>query len=444
MNILHYEWMRIRRSALARNAVWMMGGQGAGIVLQAVYFVILARLLGAVQYGIFAGAFAFTIIVAPFSSLGTGTVLLRYVSNEHKAFAVYWGNILVVTLSVGCVLAVVMRFLAPHVLDPASASLVLLAATANCICMQITTAAGNVFQAFEQLRITALLNLLTNLARTLAVLGMILILHHATAWQWAVASTSVSALAAGIALTVVTRKFGWPEFASRIIVKHSVEGVGFSFAASTTFLYNDLDKTMLSHYGMNLANGIYTMAYRAVDMATIPITSIHAAALPQFFKRGASGLEEAAKLSHKLLTRGFLLGLLASLGMFMAAPLIPHMVGRGFLESVSALRWLCLIPPLRSIHLMYGCALTGAGLQKYRTLAQSGAVALNFGLNLWLISTHGWLGAAWSSLATDAALAVMNAGIVRYLLLEGKIHECFAEQSPTYSTNSVENLSRSA
>jgi hypothetical protein len=40
----------------------MMMGEGAGIFLQAIYFVILAGFLGAVQYDIFAGAFAFTII----------------------------------------------------------------------------------------------------------------------------------------------------------------------------------------------------------------------------------------------------------------------------------------------------------------------------------------------------------------------------------------------
>ena len=111
-----------------------------------------------------------------------------------------------------------------------------------------------------------------------------------------------------------------------------------------------------------------------------------------------------------------LLGLLASVGMFVAAPLIPHLAGQGFQESILALRWLCLIPPLRSIHLMAGCALTGAGLQKYRTATQTGAVALNFALNLWLIPAHGWRGAAWSSLATDGALAAMNWGVLKMLI----------------------------
>ena len=49
-----------------------------------------------------------------------------------------------------------------------------------------------------------------------------------------------------------------------------------------------------------------------------------------------------------------------------------------------------------------------------------GAVALKRGLNWWLIPTYGWLGAAWSSLATDMALVVMNRGILKVLILRSQ------------------------
>jgi hypothetical protein len=44
------------------------------------------------------------------------------------------------------------------------------------------------------------------------------------------------------------------------------------------------------------------------------------------------------------------------------------------------------------------------------------AATLNFFLNLWLIPTWGWHGAAWSSLCTDAALAAMSWSILRFQL----------------------------
>jgi O-antigen/teichoic acid export membrane protein len=420
VNRLFKEWQQLHQSSLARNASWLLAGQGTGVLLQALYFVVLARLLGAVKYGIFAGAFAFTGIVATYSTLGTGTVLLRYVTGNYKQFAVYWGNLLLVTAVLGSSLIVVLHIIAPHLLNPASAALVLLAAIANCFCAQLTVETSRVFQAFEQMRTVAALSLLTNLMRTLTAMGMLIILHRATAWQWAVASTAVSAFAAIFAIVIVTKCFGFPHFKPHLFVKHGLEGFGYSFASSTASVYNDIDKTMLSHYGMNMANGIYTMAYRVIDIATMPIYSIREAAAPQFFQRGRSGLKPVAELSRRLLKRAFPVSLLAAVVLFVAAPIITLIAGNGFAESVTALRWLCLIPVFRSVHNFTGSALMGAGLQTYRTVGQLIAASLNFGLNLYLIPHYGWLGAAWSSLATDAALGGLNWGMLYILVRKGK------------------------
>jgi hypothetical protein len=70
---------------------------------------------------------------------------------------------------------------------------------------------------------------------------------------------------------------------------------------------------MLSHYGMNHANGIYSMAYRIVDIATIPIFSIRDAAMPRFFKLGREGIAASADLSNRLLRRTLALGAVVAL-----------------------------------------------------------------------------------------------------------------------------------
>jgi O-antigen/teichoic acid export membrane protein len=66
------------------------------------------------------------------------------------------------------------------------------------------------------------------------------------------------------------------------------------------------------------------------------------------------------------------------------------------------------LPVFRSFHMSAGDALTGAGHQKLRLCTQACAACLNFGTNLYLIPVYGWLGATWSSLATDGALAILN------------------------------------
>jgi O-antigen/teichoic acid export membrane protein len=246
--------------------------------------------------------------------------------------------------------------------------------------------------------------------------AMLFVLHRATALEWVIASAVVSAMAAIAAVSMVTIKFGTPKIIPRLFLKRGAEGAEYAISASADTAYNDLDKTMLSHYGMSAANGIYSMAYRVVDLATMPISSIQMASEPRLFQLGAISLEGAATFGRRLLKRGLLTSAIAAVGMFLLAPLIPLLVGKGFTESVSALRWLCLIPVFRSVHGITGGVLTGAGLQRYRTVAQITAVAINFALNLWLIPRYGWHGAAWASLATDGALGIINWSALEWAL----------------------------
>jgi O-antigen/teichoic acid export membrane protein len=398
----------VQRKQSVRNFSWMMMGQGLGYLFQAGYFVLLTRLLGSLEYGIFVGAFAFTSLLAPYSSLGMGTVFLRYASAVPELFAPYWGNILMASFSLSGVIVAGLVVLSPHILDPASARLVLLAAIGNCFCTQLVIECGRVFQAAEKMRVTALLNLLTNAGRVMMALGMLLLLHRASAYQWTVASVIVSAISALAAVTTVMVTFGMPTFRPRLLQERALEGFGFSFATSSSSVYNDVDKTMLSHYGMDRANGIYTTAYRIIDFATMPLYALRDAMIPKLFQAAREGIEPAAALGYRLLKRSFLLNLALFVLLLLTAPLLPLIVGKGFLGSVSAVRWLALIPVLRSIHQMTGSVLLAAGYQKYRTATQLAAAGCNFLINLWLIPHFGWLGAAWASLVTDGGLAVAN------------------------------------
>src|ERR1700761_8918017 len=140
-------------SQLARDAGWMTAGQGLGFALQAIYFVVVARLLGVVQYGIFVGAFAFVNLVGRYSTLGTGPVFLRYVSVDSKKFAVYLGNMFVLTALGGILLTAVLHYTGARFLNPASASLVLMAAVANCFGMQVMMCCAQIFQSMGRMRV---------------------------------------------------------------------------------------------------------------------------------------------------------------------------------------------------------------------------------------------------------------------------------------------------
>ena len=264
---------------------------------------MLARLLGSVEYGIYAAAFATVAIVSVYCPLGSPFTLIRHVSSCPQKFSFYWGNVLVTIAGLGSVLIGILVWLVPRLAHSCGWQLVLCVAVGDCFFGQVVDACSRVFQAFEKMRFTAFLSLLTNLLRTLLAAMLLWRLHHATALEWAAGTLAISFLACCLSLTLVTLRCGKPAFSLKLLRNRLKEGCVFAMSSSTMGIYNNVDKAMLGHYGMNAANGIYTMAYRVVDICTTPITSIHAAAFPTFFRKGLGGVSSTTEFALRILKR---------------------------------------------------------------------------------------------------------------------------------------------
>jgi O-antigen/teichoic acid export membrane protein len=155
----------------------------------------------------------------------------------------------------------------------------------------------------------------------------------------------------------------------------------------------------------------------------MPTYALRDATITKLFQAARGGIESATAFGSRMLKRSFLLSLVLFVLLLLAAPILPMVVGKGYAGSVAALRWLAFIPALRSIHQMTGVVLLATGFQNYRTANQLIVAGFNFLLNLWLIPHYGWIGAAWSSLAADGALALANWVTLQVLRRrEGNLH----------------------
>jgi O-antigen/teichoic acid export membrane protein len=408
MNLFWKEYNLACSSSLAHNANWIFLGQGLSYAFQAIYFILLGRLLGSTEYGIYIGSVALTTILRQYSSLGLDWVFLQHVSSDPSQFSRYWGNVLMATISLGTLFTFFLMLLGPHIAHSYSPMMLFFVATGDCLCMQLVAVSAVVFQAFEKMRITAVMNTLTNLLRVVLASTLLICLRHASAFQWAAAALVVSICAVSVALVLVRRNFGKPTFSPSLLKKRSGEGLVYALSSSAGNVYTDFDKVLLGHFGMNAANGVYSMAFKAVSVFCMPIGSIHGAAFPRIFQRGKDGVAGTSAYVLRILKRTAPLSLLMAVILWFTAPILPHLLGPSFAESTAALRWLCLLPLTRAFQWSAGDALTGAGLQRYRLGTQIVAAVLNLSMNLYLIPRHGWLGAAWASVATDGTLAAMN------------------------------------
>jgi len=405
--------------SLRQSSVWMIGGQGVSMAAQALYFILIGRALGSHEYGAFVGIAALIAVLSQFSSLGMEMILVRNISRNPTSFARTWGHALAITAA-GFLLVLAAAVLYAHyALRPELRPLVPWIALADGLLGKLIQLAARAFQGAGRLAWTARLTALSNIARALTA-GLVLAwtrAHHlhATALLWTRVYWISTLCLAFLAVVLISVHLGLPRFV-RIRRADLSEGLSFSCAASSISVYNDIDKTLLVSLGQTSTAGTYSAAYRVVDAVSAPIYAIYAAATPRFFREGARGVCKARDFSRITLRRTLPYSVAAALLLALAAPLLPVLFGPSFQGSVAALRWLCLLPILRSLHYAWGSAITASASQWNRTAAQFGAAALNLCLNLLLIPRWSWQGAAAASLLTDGALAVASFFVLSRLI----------------------------
>ncbi len=407
-------------SRLRYQAAWLLSGNGAAVLFQALYFLLMGRMLGSREYGAFVGVVALVNVLAQFSSLGMEMVLLRTIARDRSAFAATWSRALVISAGGFVLLLLAVNAYGYLFLPPPLRQMLPYLALSDALFGKLTQLCSRALQGAGLARWSAKLLVLTNAAR--AASAALLFLYsvyahvHVAVFTWVRLYCIASLLVAAASFVLVTRMLGRPRWAP-VQREHLMEGLSFSFSSSAISVYNDIDKTMLVSYGMLHAAGIYAAAYRVVDVVSTPIVSLFAAASPQLFRQGArEGPSGAQRGAHALLRWAVPFGLVAAPTLALCAPVLPRLFGHSFAASTGALRFLCLLPLLRGLHYAWGTAITACANQWLRTGAQAGVALLNLLLNLWLIPRWGWQGAASASLLTDSALALTTFFILRILV----------------------------
>ena len=406
----------LRKSRLARNTVWMSLGQGLRLVIQALYFVLIARSLGAVNYGAFIGVVALVGIVYPFATVGSGNLLVKNVSRDASLFGLYWGRALATTAISSSVLFAVVLTLS-HFALPSSIPfrLVVLVAGSDLFGLSIIQLCGQAFQTFEKLHWTAVINVMGSTSRLAGALILVAIHHHPTALQWGYLYFSSTWVVAVAAIVLVVTMLGSPKFKLWKSIAEIREGFYFSAGLSAQTIYNDIDKTMLARLGTLEAAGIYGAAYRLIDVTFVPIQSLLAAAYPNFFRTGVAGIAATLGYARRLVWGALAYSVAACVGILLFAGVVPLILGPEYAATAEALRWLSLLPVLKVLHYFLSDSLTGAGYQGVRTCIQAGVALFNVLINLWIIPAYSWRGAAWSSIASDALL-MFSIGAAAFVL----------------------------
>lgn len=377
---------------------------------------MLARILGPQDYGVFAGALAFVSVFAPFSSWGSGNVLIKQVSVEPSRFPIYWGSALATTLYTGTLLGALVVILGGFLWEWSRVLLLFLLALGDLLGIRIADVASQAFQAFQRMSGTSLIWAGMTFFRLLALLAFVLLPVPKTAelWAWFYAA---SGLALGT-LSALWVSFSLGFGSLRLAPMKGKWGEGFFFAVglASQNTYNDLDKFLLARISSEQAAGVYTAAYRFVDAAFVPVRSLLYTTYPRFFQKGQQGLRATLGYAVRLLAIAMALAMGMAMVLLFLLPFIPSFLGREYAEVAVVLLWLMPVLFLRPAHYFVADALTGAGYQAARALFQIATALFNTVLNIAFIPGLGWRGAAVATWLSELFLVLSLWGFAYWRL----------------------------
>jgi O-antigen/teichoic acid export membrane protein len=399
--------VRMRTRGLLRDTTHLSIGQGFRLIIQAAYFVLIARSLGADAYGAFVTVVAMAALLGPFSGLGTANLFIKNVRSGKREASICWGNGIVLTVLSGTLLSCLGVGLSALLHLKTVPLVVTIVCVADLVLLKVTELAAFGFAAMDQMKQTSIQSVVVSFLRLGGIVALVVTVHPVTLDLWVLTYLFTTLLGTLYALVKGWQLWGRPVVDLRAIREDATEGVFFSVAGSATTIYNDIDKIMLSRLADLAATGVYGAAYRVIDVTMTPVRSLAAAAYPHFFRKGVGGMAQTYPYALSLIAKTSIYGALASAGLWLIAPILPHILGSQYRGVLPAVRWLALIPLLRCLHAFMADALSGAGLQRIRTGIQVMVALVNIGLNVVILPRYSWRGAAWTSLGCDGLLVVL-------------------------------------
>jgi O-antigen/teichoic acid export membrane protein len=396
----------MKSRGLLRDTTQLSIGQSLRLVIQAAYFVLVARSLGPDAYGAFVAVVAMAALLGPFSGMGTQNLFIKNVRSGKRQASVCWGNGLLLTVLSGTLLTALGLGLSILFRLRTAALVVVMVCIADLVLLKVTELAAFGFTAMDRMKQTSIQNVVASLLRLIGIITLVLTMHQVTLHRWVLVYLLTTTLATGYAMWQGRRLWGAPHIDLAALREDAAEGVLFSIAGSAATVYNDIDKIMLSKLSDLFATGVYAAAYRIIDVSMTPIRSLAAAAYPRFFLRGLDGLAATYRYALTLIAKTAIYGSAASAGLWLSAPLLPILLGSKYAAVAPAVRWLALIPFLRCVHSFLADAFSGAGLQHVRTAIQVLVAVLNTAANFVILPRYSWRGAAWVSLGCDGLLVI--------------------------------------
>ncbi len=389
--------------AIFKNSSYLLVSQFFVKVFAFGYAIFLAGNIGASDFGTYSAALSIFGLMSLFSDIGINRVLTRDIARDGSELPKLFSTALLLRVFCAAVsflsLTIFFYFYDPSGLRFSLTSLALLSLVPQSIALSIDA----VLIAVKKASISALGFFLFNMASF--IIGALLIFLG-----YGVYGAIIAFLAGHIFYAVFfayylfrTNNVNFKPFDFSLAKSILIKSWPYGVLSAIGFASFRLDTVILSYSRGGVETGIYSLAYRFLEAATIIPIAFGTILYPVFSNLNRN-LDNTKKLINISLIFGFSAGILVTIIYWV---ILPHILNTFFPESfkgsAGVLQILSLSIPLIFMHIPLGqLLLSREEILKQIITAYLFIFGINLLLMLTLIPTYGVIAASWVTVFAEA------------------------------------------
>jgi O-antigen/teichoic acid export membrane protein len=400
---------------VARNTTLRITAEVISKITSVAFFVVLAREFSASGLGDWIFAMAVVQLLWPVAGFGLDRLMIREIARDRSAlhrlfFPAMW---LKVAANLGGVVVALGVLTALGYSDTVW-TLVLVMGVSQCVGMAMTSA-FSVFQAYEQMEYHFLASVPKGVLSSLAGMGVVLLGGGLV--EVALTGFAFNVFGAAFSFLILYRRFVAPRFAvglrewPRLYVTSGPLGIQEVIG----IIIFRIDAILLSLMTTAAVVGIYGAGYRMLEATLFLAWSVGTAVFPMYSYFGRDTRPPLSRVYEGSLK--FALAIMTPVGVTLlvcAEPIVDVLFGLPeYADTVPVLRWLALVAVFYPIGYLSGELIAVRRPGRFAVLSSAFVAGFNIALNLVLIPIYGAEGAAATTLASEAVLAVLGIALAR-------------------------------
>lgn len=417
MRIINHIKSYLLRNKLFKEFFWALLSKFFAAGMGFFLFIILPRMLGPTDYGIFSLTLSILVFFMLFADFGisasSSKFIAQYIRKDSSQIRNILNDVLLLRFFALAIVSVIGYFsinIITEMFEMPVLSEILLVGVFLVMFWTLTEHFKKLFQGFHRLKF--------NFCITLVEFGFKIVLSLLLILYYGLLGALFAFLTAYMLSTVVGLFFAYKYFHSEFKVASSAKSfkkdlLGYAlpmiFISASFYVFTEIDIIFLGFFTTPAEVGYYSVGKQMARYLPVFAAGIGVALGPMYAHITKENVRELKRTYYKTLrTISYIYFIISVLLFIFAKEVIILLYGTDYILSITILRILLLFMFFFAISSVVSQVIDYTGLAKKRAIALVIAVLLNISLNLLLIPIYGGEGAAMATVASYVPYVLFN------------------------------------